>query len=968
MGTAKGRIRVDYDGTGVRKATKDAGAYRDATGRLRNEHGRYVKSADEASAAAKRFGSSLSVSRKNLKQVSTAAGAGATAIAGAMLFAANSAIKFEKQISAIGAVSGATKDEMEQLRAKALQLGASTSFSASEAAMAMEELAKAGLSIPDILNGASDATVALAAAGGVALPEAAELAADAMASFGLTAKDTMKVADLIAGAANASSIGVSQFGYSLKAVGAVANLAGISFDDTATAIALMGKMGIKGSDAGTSLKTMLMNLNPTTEKQVSLMKKLGLATEDGANKFFDAGGKAKSLSDISQELNTALADMTQQQKLAALETLFGSDAIRAAAILADQGAAGFDNMANAMGKVSAADVAAARLDNAAGAIELLKSSTETLAITFGSLMLPAIKRIAEFITMLSNRLNSLDPRWQKLIGMAAAAAAALMALIAVIAGIGFAVMGIGAAMGAIQIAGIVLAIVAALVAFGFAIKKAWESSSAFRDAVTTTFETVKAGVMKVVASLMPLIDYIRGELVPQLAAAFQTAWQRMQPAIEAIAGFVKTRLAPAFTQISGAIKTAMPTILTVARFLGTALANSIKIVGAVLGWLIPKLLQIAGPVFSFFVGALARSIAAIKIVGQVVGAVFGFIISLISGVVSFLISAFNFIAPPVMAVFGLIANIVKMAFSAISSAVMVWWAIMSAVFSTLVSIVAEPVSQAFNLVKKVITTVFDFLSPYVSKVLGAIVDYFKSRFDLAKKIVSVVFAAIKQTISNAVSVIMSVIARISAIVSMISGYFNRLRSAASGGVSSLLSFVGSIPGKVVSALGRLGSLLFNAGKDLIRGLLNGINNMAGAVIGKAKELANSAKDAIAGALKIGSPSRITTQFGEWTGEGFANGIEKSTFRVVRAAELAAMAARNSLAQLPVDYSGSVSSAMARASYASAGAGRSVSSGSQSTVYNVTAPVNAPQNMDPDDVGEAVARRVVLGLSGAGAPL
>lgn len=321
---------------------------------------------------------------------------GPIALAGAaFLKTLNISRDFEAQISGIAAVSGATGGALDQLRQKALQLGADTAFSASESASAMEELVKAGISVEGVLGGAADAAVALAAAGGVGIATASEIAANAMNQFGLAASDMPQIADLVAAAANNSAISVEDFAYSLQMSGAVANLVGLDFEDTAAAITAMGNAGIKGSDAGTSLKTMLMRLEPTTDRASTLMSELGIITEAGANQFFDYRGEVKSLADISGVLAKALEGQTRQQQLATLNTLFGADAIRAAAVLYDQGAAGIDKITEANRKLSAEEIAAARLDNLNGALEQLSGSAETLAIKAGSHAIPAVRLLVE---------------------------------------------------------------------------------------------------------------------------------------------------------------------------------------------------------------------------------------------------------------------------------------------------------------------------------------------------------------------------------------------------------------------------------------------------------------------------------------------------------------------------------------------------------------------------------------------
>jgi TP901 family phage tail tape measure protein len=319
--------------------------------------------------------------------------------------AARSAIDFERTMSVVKAASGATGEQFKSLTNLALQLGKDTSLSASQAAAGIEELVKGGVSLADIMGGAAAASLNLAAAGGVSLAEASEIAANAMSQFGLKGSDMAKVSDLVAGAANASSLSVGEFRQSLSQVGAVANAAGQSFEETATAIAVMGAAGIKGSDAGTSLKTLLLSLQPATDKATAAFRELGIITAEGANRFFDASGRVKDLSEISGVLQQATAGLTEQQKLQRLETIFGSDAMRAAVVLAKSGSEGFAEMAGAMGKVTAEAVALQRLDNVAGDLEQLKGSAETAGIVLATTLAPAFRTVLQRATEFTNRFT-----------------------------------------------------------------------------------------------------------------------------------------------------------------------------------------------------------------------------------------------------------------------------------------------------------------------------------------------------------------------------------------------------------------------------------------------------------------------------------------------------------------------------------------------------------------------------------
>lgn len=427
-----------------------------------------------ASAAAQGFYSVLESKVDMVRNVGKGLLGIGTAGAAGIGVAVKAASNFSSELSAVKAVSGATEEQMNKVSDAALRIGKDTAFSATEAASAMEELVKAGISVDDILGGAADATVALAAAGEIDLPRAAEVAANAMNNFKLSGEDMPRIADLIAGAANASAISVDDFAYSLSQSGAVAAISGLKFDDLAVAIAEMGNAGIKGSDAGTSIKTFLTNLIPTTEQQTNKFLELGLMAVDtgtamgklakngikpastafgdiiqaiekynaangGAkvgtakagkqaldfamklgvvrNQFFDATGNLKSFSQVQEILNKSTKNLTKEQKLQTLEMLFGSDAIRAAAVMADNGAAGFDKMATSMGKVKAADVAATRLDNLKGSIEQLKGSFETMMITIGNVFLPMVRKVVDLVTWVVNLFNKLPSSVQKAIAI-----------------------------------------------------------------------------------------------------------------------------------------------------------------------------------------------------------------------------------------------------------------------------------------------------------------------------------------------------------------------------------------------------------------------------------------------------------------------------------------------------------------------------------------------------------------------
>jgi TP901 family phage tail tape measure protein len=320
-------------------------------------------------------------------------GAGITAAAVAVK-SLSKAMDFEAQMSSIAALTGATNKEMEQMQALALKMGAATKYNALEAAQGIEELLKAGLSPATVQAGGLEAALNLATAGGLDLAAAAEIMSTALNAFQEDGMTAAQAADILAGTANASATSVEELRYSLSMTSAVAAGLGMNFEDTNVALGLFANRGLKGSDAGTSLKTMLQTLQPVTDDQIELFKALGLVTADGSNQFFDAAGNIKSLNDIAGTLRKSMAKLTNQERQHALKLMFGTDAVRAATILFKEGAEGVDKFRDEMSKVTALDVARKKMDNAAGAVEQFHGALETLQISGMTPLLPIIKDMA----------------------------------------------------------------------------------------------------------------------------------------------------------------------------------------------------------------------------------------------------------------------------------------------------------------------------------------------------------------------------------------------------------------------------------------------------------------------------------------------------------------------------------------------------------------------------------------------
>lgn len=303
-----------------------------------------------------------------------AAGVAATALGVA---AVRMAADFDASMSTVQANTGASADEMNQLRQAAIDAGADTIYSATESADAINELGKAGLSTSDILSGGLSGALNLAASDGMEVGQAAEYMSSAMAQFNLTGADATHIADLLAAGAGEALGNVSDFGEALNNVGSTASKFGLSIDTTVGTLAAFAHQGIIGAEAGTQLRSVLLALTNQTEKQRK-------ATEEYGISLYDAQGNFVGMSSLAGQLKEKLGGLTQEQRNSAMATMFGSYAIQGANVLYAEGASGIDEWTKKVSQSGyAADLAAKKNDNLKGDLENLSGSFESLMISLG---------------------------------------------------------------------------------------------------------------------------------------------------------------------------------------------------------------------------------------------------------------------------------------------------------------------------------------------------------------------------------------------------------------------------------------------------------------------------------------------------------------------------------------------------------------------------------------------------------
>lgn len=317
---------------------------------------------------------------------------GLAAIAGALYASTKVGMEFEKQMSALEAVTGSSGRQMQQFKQQALDAAEGTIFGAREVAQAQTELAKGGLTAKQILGGALPAALDLAAAGEMDLAQAATTTVNAMKLFNLRGSQSGQVADMLATAANSTTAEVSDFAVALTQGGSAAKQVGFSLNDTIVVLEALAEAGIKNSDAGTSMKTALLQLVAPTEKQARLASQLGL-------EFTNQAGEMKSPIKLAGDLQRALGGMTKAQRTAAMKVLAGTDGFRTLAALFDLGAKRAEKLADKNREVgTAAETASEKTDNLAGDLERLKGTLETEGIKLFDDLGPALRDLTKLAT------------------------------------------------------------------------------------------------------------------------------------------------------------------------------------------------------------------------------------------------------------------------------------------------------------------------------------------------------------------------------------------------------------------------------------------------------------------------------------------------------------------------------------------------------------------------------------------
>ncbi|WP_408935916.1 phage tail tape measure protein [Corynebacterium marquesiae] len=362
---------------------------------------------------------------------------GGAGLAGALKSTVTAGMDYELSMNTLQAVSGASADTMELAAKRARELGNDVSLPATSAASAtdaMVELAKGGMDVAESMD-AARGTIALAAAAQIDAGQAATIQAAALNTFSLEADQATRVADVLANTANASSAELTDVAEGLAQAGTVANQFGVTLEDTSATLGMFANAGIKGSDAGTLMKTALLKLANQSDPAKGAIEELGLS-------IYDANGKFVGMRSLMEQLQEASGRMTDEQYQAATATLFGSDAMRLAGIAAEQGVEGFDKMRDSVSRSGAAlDVAGAKMEGLPGAMEKLQNNVEELGLALYEEIKGPLETVVKSASKAVDGLSAFWGLLLKIPGASQALTAVLVATAAAVAGLSAAMLG-----------------------------------------------------------------------------------------------------------------------------------------------------------------------------------------------------------------------------------------------------------------------------------------------------------------------------------------------------------------------------------------------------------------------------------------------------------------------------------------------------------------------------------------------
>ena len=688
------------------------------------------------------------------------------AVTGLGTAAVTTAASFESSMSQVQATMGITKDSMSTVNGESVntmnalsnlakEMGSKTAFSASECAEALNYLALAGYNtqemtdtLPTVLN--------LAAAGGLDLASASDMVTDAMSALGLGVSDAETMVDQMSKTASTTNTSVAQLGEGILTIGATAKSVKGGTAELNTALGILANNGIKGAEGGTHLRNIILSLQNPTDKAADAMKTLGVDV-------YDSQGNMRSMNDILGDLNKSMDGMTSEEKANIISTIFNkTDLSSVNALLANTGDT-WDSLQQSITNSGGAaqQMADTQLDNLQGQLTILKSALEGLAISFGELLMPAIKSIVTAVQGFVDKLNSMDEGTKKVIVTIALIVAAIGPVLIVI---GKVISAVGTIMTIVpKIAGVINTV-----------------KTAFMALNTTMLANPIFLIIAAIAALVAAFIYLWNN-----CDGFRQFWIDLWENVKQVAITVWNAIKAFFSQVWEAIKTIFSTVFEVIKTLVTTYFNLYK---TIIETVINVIKTVISTVWNAIKGVFTTVFNVIKTIVTTYFNIYKMIIQTVLTVIQTVITT----------VWNTIKTVVTTVMNAIKTVFTTIWNAIKTIIGAVVSGIKALITGDFQGVKNAITTIMNTIKSTISTIWNTIKSTISTVLGAIKNAVTSVFSGIVNAIKNAMSNVLN------AVKNGFSNVKNHITGLASQAVTWGKDLVMGIVNGIKSCIGAVG--------------------------------------------------------------------------------------------------------------------------------------------------------------------